>query len=72
MHLQPHKALVGANAFVHASGIHQVGGNKYLFACMSIYTTIVLRHSHLHCIAEVYNFQVMNFYIVIATIFFFL
>jgi len=24
MHLQPHKALVGVNAFVHASGIHQV------------------------------------------------
>jgi isopropylmalate/homocitrate/citramalate synthase len=25
MHLQPHKALVGANAFLHESGIHQVG-----------------------------------------------
>ncbi|XP_025633421.1 probable 2-isopropylmalate synthase [Arachis hypogaea] len=24
MHLQPHKALVGANAFIHESGIHQV------------------------------------------------
>ncbi|KAE9586586.1 putative transferase [Lupinus albus] len=24
LHLQPHKALVGANAFVHESGIHQV------------------------------------------------
>ncbi|RDY00588.1 2-isopropylmalate synthase 2, chloroplastic, partial [Mucuna pruriens] len=25
MYLQPHKALVGANAFVHESGIHQAG-----------------------------------------------
>ncbi|RYR26423.1 hypothetical protein Ahy_B02g060648 [Arachis hypogaea] len=25
MHLQPHKALVGANAFIHESGIHQLG-----------------------------------------------
>ncbi|KAK7293353.1 hypothetical protein RJT34_16216 [Clitoria ternatea] len=29
MHLQPHKALVGANAFVHASGIHQDGVLKH-------------------------------------------
>ncbi|KAL2336878.1 hypothetical protein Fmac_011324 [Flemingia macrophylla] len=29
MHLQPHKALVGANAFVHASGIHQDGMLKH-------------------------------------------
>nr|ARE67142.1 FEN1 [Aeschynomene afraspera] len=28
MHLQPHKALVGANAFVHESGIHQDGWLK--------------------------------------------
>jgi len=24
MHLQPHKAVVGDNAFLHESGIHQV------------------------------------------------
>lgn len=24
MHTQPHKAIVGANAFAHESGIHQV------------------------------------------------
>ena len=24
LYLQPHKAIVGANAFCHASGIHQV------------------------------------------------
>ncbi|KAG4974197.1 hypothetical protein JHK87_031018 [Glycine soja] len=29
MHLQPHKPLVGANAFVHASGIHQDGMLKH-------------------------------------------
>ncbi|KAK7373465.1 hypothetical protein VNO80_06874 [Phaseolus coccineus] len=29
MHLQPHKALVGVNAFVHASGIHQDGMLKH-------------------------------------------
>nr|ARE67137.1 FEN1 [Aeschynomene evenia] len=29
MHLQPHKALVGANAFVHESGIHQDGWLKH-------------------------------------------
>ncbi|OIW01557.1 hypothetical protein TanjilG_10839 [Lupinus angustifolius] len=29
MHLQPHKALVGANAFAHASGIHQDGMLKH-------------------------------------------
>jgi 2-isopropylmalate synthase len=29
MHLQPHKALVGANAFLHESGIHQVGHINY-------------------------------------------
>ncbi|KAK7395589.1 hypothetical protein VNO78_16152 [Psophocarpus tetragonolobus] len=29
MNLQPHKALVGANAFVHASGIHQDGMLKH-------------------------------------------
>lgn len=25
LHVQPHKAIVGANAFAHESGIHQVG-----------------------------------------------
>ncbi|RDX62434.1 putative 2-isopropylmalate synthase, partial [Mucuna pruriens] len=35
MHLQPHKALVGANAFVHASGIHQVGV-KYIHSYITI------------------------------------
>nr|XP_025687483.1 probable 2-isopropylmalate synthase isoform X2 [Arachis hypogaea] len=29
MYLQPHKALVGANAFVHESGIHQDGWLKH-------------------------------------------
>ncbi|KAJ1422406.1 Zinc finger, RING/FYVE/PHD-type [Sesbania bispinosa] len=29
LHLQPHKALVGANAFVHESGIHQDGMLKH-------------------------------------------
>ncbi|CAJ1918539.1 unnamed protein product [Sphenostylis stenocarpa] len=29
MHLQPHKALVGANAFLHESGIHQAGLLKH-------------------------------------------
>ncbi|KAK7247121.1 hypothetical protein RIF29_41998 [Crotalaria pallida] len=29
LHLQPHKALVGANAFVHESGIHQDGMIKH-------------------------------------------
>ncbi|KAG2405151.1 2-isopropylmalate synthase [Vigna angularis] len=29
MHLQPHKALVGVNAFLHASGIHQDGMLKH-------------------------------------------
>ncbi|KAK2413692.1 putative 2-isopropylmalate synthase [Trifolium repens] len=29
MHLQPHKALVGANAFLHESGIHQDGMLKH-------------------------------------------
>ncbi|XP_057741542.1 probable 2-isopropylmalate synthase [Arachis stenosperma] len=29
MHLQPHKALVGANAFLHESGIHQDGWLKH-------------------------------------------
>nr|ARE67143.1 FEN1 [Aeschynomene afraspera] len=29
MHVQPHKALVGANAFVHESGIHQDGWLKH-------------------------------------------
>ncbi|KAK7305130.1 hypothetical protein VNO77_43030 [Canavalia gladiata] len=29
MHLQPHKPLVGANAFVHESGIHQAGMLKH-------------------------------------------
>ncbi|KAL9277295.1 hypothetical protein ACSQ67_025154 [Phaseolus vulgaris] len=29
MHLQPHKALVGTNAFLHASGIHQDGMLKH-------------------------------------------
>lgn len=24
LHVQPHKAIVGANAFAHESGIHQV------------------------------------------------
>jgi len=28
MHLQPHKAIVGDNAFLHESGIHQVSGVK--------------------------------------------
>jgi len=28
MHLQPHKAIVGHNAFLHESGIHQVSGLK--------------------------------------------
>lgn len=28
MAVQPHKAIVGANAFAHESGIHQVGGTK--------------------------------------------
>lgn len=26
LHVQPHKAIVGANAFSHESGIHQVLG----------------------------------------------
>ncbi|KAJ1422400.1 Pyruvate carboxyltransferase [Sesbania bispinosa] len=29
LHIQPHKALVGANAFVHESGIHQDGMLKH-------------------------------------------
>uniref|UniRef100_A0A7C8YWF0 2-isopropylmalate synthase n=2 Tax=Opuntia streptacantha TaxID=393608 RepID=A0A7C8YWF0_OPUST len=29
LHIQPHKAIVGANAFAHASGIHQDGVLKY-------------------------------------------
>ncbi|KAF5177033.1 2-isopropylmalate synthase [Thalictrum thalictroides] len=29
MHVQPHKAIVGANAFVHESGIHQDGMLKF-------------------------------------------
>uniref|UniRef100_A0ACD5V919 Uncharacterized protein n=1 Tax=Avena sativa TaxID=4498 RepID=A0ACD5V919_AVESA len=29
LHVQPHKAIVGANAFVHESGIHQDGILKY-------------------------------------------
>nr|KYP33825.1 putative 2-isopropylmalate synthase [Cajanus cajan] len=29
MYLQPHKAIVGANAFVHESGIHQAGMLKH-------------------------------------------
>lgn len=35
MHLQPHKPLVGANAFVHASGIHQVSRILYML-CVAI------------------------------------
>lgn len=28
LRIQPHKAIVGANAFAHESGIHQVGVEK--------------------------------------------
>lgn len=28
LRVQPHKAIVGANAFAHESGIHQVGVEK--------------------------------------------
>lgn len=29
LHVQPHKAIVGANAFAHESGIHQVHDNSW-------------------------------------------
>ncbi|KAK9265479.1 hypothetical protein L1049_001703 [Liquidambar formosana] len=31
LHVQPHKAIVGANAFAHQSGVHQDGMLKYKF-----------------------------------------
>ena len=33
MHVQPHKAIVGANAFAYGSGIHQV---MVLHACVFV------------------------------------
>lgn len=36
LHVQPHKAIVGANAFAHESGIHQVVV-KILMLCLQFF-----------------------------------
>jgi hypothetical protein len=41
MHVQPHKAIVGANAFAHESGIHQV---LISLLSLSLFLTFFLPH----------------------------
>lgn len=36
LHVQPHKAIVGANAFAHESGIHQVLKLHFLLVLSSL------------------------------------
>lgn len=39
MYLQPHKAVVGDNAFLHESGVHQVSEIKCMHLQLTNYIT---------------------------------
>lgn len=47
MNVQPHKAIVGANAFAHASGIHQVSLVGFLYQGFGSWLTIYDWHIYL-------------------------